>query len=363
VITITRGGDVVDLNEGAERMFGVLRAEVLHEPIGRLLGAAHMQGVGMTDLGTVLSEEPSRLLDRELEVTASRPDGRPFAAELMIAPAGPLYIIWIRHLSARRLAENKSIERLAVLEQAAELAGVERRQLVREIGAHLAIDEVLATWVGMDGGAERLLARLGEAMDFAVGVLWVQRGDTLEVRASWSARPSEAGEFEGAEQPLDARPAQALAVAAWLSRQPVVVISLPDEPPFLGRDAALRADMRGALALPAVSGDLALAVLEFYSRESLQPSETWLRSLTGMGHELGHFFARRGGELAPHKLTPRERQILQLAAHGMSGKTIAQQLSLSPSTVKSHFENIYAKWDVSDRASAVAKALREGLIE
>ena len=70
----------------------------------------------------------------------------------------------------------------------------------------------------------------------------------------------------------------------------------------------------------------------------LQPSETWLRSLTGMGHQLGHFFARRRGELAPHKLTARERQILQLAAQGMSGKTIAQQLSLSPSTVKSHFE-------------------------
>ena len=344
-------------------MFGVLPSEIMHEPVGRLLGAASMQALAVSDLGTVLSEEPSRLLDRELEVTASRPDGRPFAAELMIAPAGPLYIIWIRDLSARLLAEKESVERLAVLEQAAEIAGVERRQIVREIAAHVAIEEVLATWVGTDHGAERLLARFGEAMDFAVGVLWVQRGDTLEVRASWSARPSDACEFEGAEQPLDSGPAQALAVAAWLSRQPVVVVSLPDEPPFVGRDAALRADMRGALALPAVSGNVALAVLEYYSREGLQPSETWMRSLTGMGHELGHFFARRRGELAPHKLTVRERQILQLAAQGMSGKTIAQQLSLSPSTVKSHFENIYAKWDVSDRASAVAKALREGLIE
>ena len=344
-------------------MFGVLPAEVLHEPVGRLLGAARMRARGLTDLGTVLSEQPSQLLDRELEVTASRPDGHPFAAEFMIAAAGPLYVIWIRDLSARRLAEKESVERLAVLEQAAEVAGVERRQFVREISAHLAIDEVLATWVGMDSGAERLLARLGKAMDLAVGVLWVQRGDTLAVRASWSARPSDASEFEGAEQPLDSGPAQSLAVAAWLSRQPVVVVSLPDQPPFPGRDAALRADMRGALALPVVSGNLALGVLEFYSRANLQPSETWLRSLTGMGHELGHFFARRRGELAPHKLTARERQILQLAAQGMSGKTIAQQLSLSPSTVKSHFENIYAKWDVSDRASAVAKALREGLIE
>jgi two-component system nitrate/nitrite response regulator NarL len=47
----------------------------------------------------------------------------------------------------------------------------------------------------------------------------------------------------------------------------------------------------------------------------------------------------------------------------MSGKIIAQKLKLSPSTVKTHFENIYAKWDVSDRASAVANALRQGLIQ
>ena len=46
----------------------------------------------------------------------------------------------------------------------------------------------------------------------------------------------------------------------------------------------------------------------------------------------------------------------------MSGRRIAEQLTLSPSTVKTHFENVYAKWGVSDRASAVAKALREGLI-
>jgi PAS domain S-box-containing protein len=363
VITITRGGEVVDLNKGAERMFGLRPAAVMHKPIAQLLAAAEMRALEVTELSTVLSQDPSRLLDRELEVTASRQDGRPFAAELMIARAGCLFIVWIRDVSARRVAETESVGRLAMLEQAAEIAGVERRQIVREIAGHIAIEEVLATWVSLDHGAEQLLARLGEAMDFAVGVLWVQRGDGLEARSSWNAGGGEESEFRIALRPLESGPAQALPVAAWHSRQPVVVVSLPDAPPFLGRDAAVRAGLRGALALPAVSGDLALAVLEFYSRESLQPTETLLRSLTGMGHELGHFFARRRGELQPHKLTARERQILQLAAQGMSGKTIAQQLSLSPLTVKSHFENIYAKWAVSDRASAVAKAMREGLIE
>jgi DNA-binding CsgD family transcriptional regulator len=61
-------------------------------------------------------------------------------------------------------------------------------------------------------------------------------------------------------------------------------------------------------------------------------------------------------------LTARELEMLQLAADGMSGPGIAAHLVLSPGTVKTHFQNIYRKWDVSDRASAVAKAFRQGLI-
>jgi two-component system nitrate/nitrite response regulator NarL len=47
----------------------------------------------------------------------------------------------------------------------------------------------------------------------------------------------------------------------------------------------------------------------------------------------------------------------------MSGPQIAAHLVLSPGTVKTHFQNIYRKWDVSDRACAVARALRQGLID
>jgi PAS domain S-box-containing protein len=238
----------------------------------------------------------------------------------------------------------------------------ERLQIRREIAARMAIDEALAASTLQEGGFERLLARLGEAMDFAVGILWLRREDALIARSVWNSHSIDTSDFEAVAQPLDAGSDQALSVEAWRSRQPVLTVNLADRPSFEGRDAALRAGLRSAVALPAVSGDLTFAVLEFYSRERLEPGETLLRSLTGMGHDLGHFFARRTGELRPHELTVREREILQLAAQGMSGKAIAQHLTLSPLTVKSHFQNIYAKWGISDRASAVAKALREGLI-
>jgi DNA-binding CsgD family transcriptional regulator len=68
-------------------------------------------------------------------------------------------------------------------------------------------------------------------------------------------------------------------------------------------------------------------------------------------------------EGAVASLTPREQEILQLAAEGLSGRSIAERLVLSPATVKTHFANLYAKLDVGDRAAAVAKGMRLGLID
>jgi DNA-binding CsgD family transcriptional regulator len=63
------------------------------------------------------------------------------------------------------------------------------------------------------------------------------------------------------------------------------------------------------------------------------------------------------------RITARELEVLQLASDGMSGPQIAEHLVLSPGTIKTHFQHIYAKWGVSDRASAVATAMRRGLID
>jgi PAS domain S-box-containing protein len=239
----------------------------------------------------------------------------------------------------------------------------EPRRLAREVAGHIAIEEVMARWVSLDESGDLLLAALGMAMDFSAGVLTLRRDGGLDARSCWNSLPQDLGELETLKRPVEEGEGHALAVEAWLCRRPVVIVSLADAQPFPGRDLALALGLRSAVAVPAVSGDQTLAALEFYAREALEPSETLVRTLTGMGHELGHFFALRRGELRPHSLTPREREVLELTAQGLSGKVIAQRLALSQSTVKTHFENIYSKWGVSDRASAVAKALREGLIQ
>jgi two-component system nitrate/nitrite response regulator NarL len=62
-------------------------------------------------------------------------------------------------------------------------------------------------------------------------------------------------------------------------------------------------------------------------------------------------------------LTEREHEILKLIASGRSLPEIAKELYLGVTTVKTHVQHLYAKLGVSDRAAAVAEAMRNGLIE
>lgn len=62
-------------------------------------------------------------------------------------------------------------------------------------------------------------------------------------------------------------------------------------------------------------------------------------------------------------LTEREREVLTLVAEGLSRAEIALRLHLSPATVKTHLGHAFEKLGVSDRASAVAAAIRRGLID
>ena len=62
-------------------------------------------------------------------------------------------------------------------------------------------------------------------------------------------------------------------------------------------------------------------------------------------------------------LTAREREIVRLVADGLSAPEVGERLHLSPSTVKTHLQSLYQKLGVSDRAAAVATAMRLGLLD
>ena len=74
----------------------------------------------------------------------------------------------------------------------------------------------------------------------------------------------------------------------------------------------------------------------------------------------GHAVRRK--PTAPAGLTPREIEVLVLAARGGTTKAVASKLGIAPKTAGNHLERIYAKIGVSSRAEAAMYAMQHGLI-
>ena len=61
-------------------------------------------------------------------------------------------------------------------------------------------------------------------------------------------------------------------------------------------------------------------------------------------------------------LTPREREVLELLAHGLSNRRIADALAISEHTAKFHVAAVCAKLGAASRTEAVSRGVRRGLI-
>jgi PAS domain S-box-containing protein len=280
----------------------------------------------------------------------ARSDGRIEALEYRILRADGA----VRHLRALQAVVPESGGRRQTLVGSVQDL-TDLRRAGPQIAAHVAVAESLGRWETFERGVPDLLRNLAEALECQAAGLWVPQDDVLTLRGFWQSRlidPSEL-EFETSNTPL--RRGVELPGKAWDTKE------------VQTRAESGHADraLTSLVAIPALHHDEVLAVFEFYHRPEggEDIGERLRRSVRGIRYELGEFLAHRRGELRPGVLTARELEVLQLAAGGCNGPQIAEELFVSPSTVSTHLKNIYGKYGVSDRASAVAKALREGLIE
>jgi len=129
----------------------------------------------------------------------------------------------------------------------------------------------------------------------------------------------------------------------------------------------LSAFLDGATAFEAVAGGAAAFLSKDADRRRITDTIAAVsRGETVLGPEIQAGLAEeirvRGAKDRPG-LSAREREILGHIAEGRSAPEIAKLLFLSPATVKSHLGALYEKLGVSDRAAAVAEAMRRGLLE
>jgi two-component system nitrate/nitrite response regulator NarL len=130
----------------------------------------------------------------------------------------------------------------------------------------------------------------------------------------------------------------------------VVIVSAYDEAELVW--SALEAGAAGYLTKDARREEITDGVLAAARGETvLAPSLA--------GALAGEVRRRAGAPL----LTTREREALDGLSRGLSAPAIANELVLSTATVKTHLQHLYEKLGVSDRAAAVAEAMRRGLID
>jgi DNA-binding NarL/FixJ family response regulator len=146
----------------------------------------------------------------------------------------------------------------------------------------------------------------------------------------------------------------------------IALTTYADDASVLG---ALRAGARGYLTKDAGAEEIRAAV-EAVARgdAALDPAVQHHVVAAVTGGAAGVPAAAGGAagdepEELPDGLTPREAEVLGLIAAGLTNGEIADRLVVSPATVKSHVNHIFAKASVSGRAQAVGYAFKHGLAE
>lgn len=139
----------------------------------------------------------------------------------------------------------------------------------------------------------------------------------------------------------------------------LMVTMLEDESVF----AAMRAGARGYVVKGAEPAEVLRAIRAVADGEAIFSP--------GIAERLIHYFATpptamgAGARSTPALLFPdlteREREVLTLIAQGFTNSAIAEQLILSPKTVRNYITEIFSKLQVADRAQAIIRARNAGL--
>jgi NarL family two-component system response regulator LiaR len=132
----------------------------------------------------------------------------------------------------------------------------------------------------------------------------------------------------------------------------IVLTSFLDDDKLL---PALRAGAAGYLLKNAQPQEVARAVRVAHAGEALLDPVVAARLVESL--------AASGEDQPLDRLTPREREVLELIGRGFPNKRIAQRLELSEKTVKTHVSHVLAKLGVTDRTQAAVFAVRAGLVE
>jgi DNA-binding NarL/FixJ family response regulator len=123
---------------------------------------------------------------------------------------------------------------------------------------------------------------------------------------------------------------------------------------------AVELGVKGYLSKSCSLSELLVALRKVSQGEVVMPSERLVELLRRVSQRRKVMVQ---GAQVWERLTPREHEVLTYLAKGKSGDVIAEELSITPLTVRTHIRNLMSKLGVHSRLEAVSYAVNNGLVD
>lgn len=289
VIVMRTDGSIAEWNGEAERIFGWSRAEALDQPLGMLIVPPQHRRAHAEGLSHYLASGEGPVLRRRIEITGLTREQAEIPIELSITPVSTpselLFLAFVRDISGAKAA-------FAAVERKAREAS-----LLHRVASHAAES------ASLDETMTLALDAICELLDWPIGHAFLVQSDLERLRSHlWVGDTSGFETLRTASRRTEFSAGVGLPGRVWASRQPEWVEEIDGQTKFV-RGTAAEMGIAAALAIPIVTDDKVVAVLEFFSPTPRPIDPDLVLTARILGEQVGRALERHQA---------RERQALVL---------------------------------------------------
>ncbi|HSE33484.1 MAG TPA: PAS domain S-box protein [Pyrinomonadaceae bacterium] len=286
-------GLIVDVNDRWVQETGLARADVVGHSILDVSALVHGDA----------NDRVQELLEagkpfRDVELTFSPKTGK----KRIVLSSGEVFDLHNEPcllFAANDITERKQVE--------------ERIRLLQKITMDVAAAEDLSSALGV------VLRDVCEMTGWALGQAWLpnEEENTLTRSSAWYASTPDLAYFREATVHFEFRPGDGLLGRVWQSKEPAWVRDVPPANNCPRAQFATDAGLKAGVAVPILSGEEVIAVLEFFLREPRDEDEQLVHAITAIAAQLGMVVRRKRVEDA---LRSSEQQLRALAVRLRSAR-------------------------------------------